>query len=75
MAKRVEDFVYNILVNVFNAKDTAPLAIEEILKAGSHDLGPKGKKIENAAEWTPEKIKAKAAALDGDKGPAGNFDD
>ncbi len=75
MAKRVEDFVYGILVSVFNAKDTAPLAIEAILKAGSYDLGPKGKKIENPADWTPAKIAEKAKLLDGDKGTAGNFDD
>jgi len=75
MAKRVEDFVYNILVSVFNAKDTAPLAVEAILKAGSYDLGPKGKKIENPADWTPAKITEKAKLLDGDKGAAGNFDD
>ena len=35
MEKAVEDFVYELLVNCFNAADTAPLAIEEILKAGS----------------------------------------
>ena len=75
MAKDVEDFVYNILVNVFNAKDTAPLAIDAILKAGSYDLGPKAKKSEDAAEWTPAKIAEKAAKLSTDKGPAGDFDD
>jgi fructose-bisphosphate aldolase, class II len=75
MAKGVEDFVYDILVNVFNAKDTAPLAIDAILKAGSYDLGPKGKRIENPAEWTPDKIKEQALKLAGDKGPGGNFDD
>jgi fructose-bisphosphate aldolase, class II len=75
MAKGVEDFVYDILVNVFNAQDTAPLAIDAILKAGSFDLGPKGRKIENAADWTPDKIKEKALKLAGDKGPGGNFDD
>jgi fructose-bisphosphate aldolase, class II len=75
MAKRVADFVYTMLVDVFNAKDTAPLAINAIIKAGSYDLGPKTERIEDQAQWTPEKIKARAAALDGDKGPAGNFDD
>jgi len=75
MATRVADFVYTILVDVFNAADTAPLAIETIIKAGSHDLGSKIKSIEDAAEWTPEKIKARAATLDGDKGPEGDFDD
>lgn len=75
MATRVADFVYTMLVDVFNAADTAPLAIEAIIKAGSHDLGPKIESIENAAEWTPEKITARAATLDGDKGPEGDFDD
>jgi fructose-bisphosphate aldolase class II len=32
MAKGIEDFVYDMLTNVFNAQDTAPLAIEAILK-------------------------------------------
>lgn len=75
MIKRVEDFVYAMLVNVFNAKDTAPLAIETILNAGSHDLGPKVGRLEDPAMWTGDKIAAKAALLDTDKGPHGDFDD
>lgn len=75
MCKDVEDFVYDLLVNVFHAQDTAPLAINAILKAGSYDLGPKAERIENPDEWTQEKIKERAAALDSDKGPEGNFDD
>jgi len=75
MAKRVEDFVYNMLVNVFNATDTADIAIQEILKAGSHDPGPKTERIEDKADWTPEKITEKAALIDSDKGPEGDFDD
>ena len=75
MAKRVADFVYTMLVDVFNARDTAPLAIDALIKAGSYDLGPKTTRIEDPAQWTPEKIKARAATLGGDKGPAGNFDD
>ncbi len=74
-AKAVEDFVYDLLVNVFGAKDTAPLAIEAILAAGSYDLGPKAGRIEDPADWTGDKLKAKAASLDADKGPKGNFDD
>ena len=50
--KRVEDFVYGLLTEVFNAENTAPLAIEAILKAGSHDLGPKAARTEDPAEWT-----------------------
>src|SRR5512136_3079660 len=41
MAKRVEDFAYKMMTEVFNARDTAPLALEAILKAGSFDVGPK----------------------------------
>ena len=75
MSKGVENFVYDLLVNVFNAKDTAPLAIKAILDAGSYNLGSKAKRIENPDEWTTEKIKKRAAALSSDKGPEGNFDD
>ena len=75
MSKRVEDFVYNMLVNVFSADGSADLAKEAILKAGSHDLGPKAEQIEDPAEWTKEKIIARAAELDSDKGPEGDFDD
>lgn len=75
MVLAVEEFVYGLLVDVFNAEDTAPLALEAILDAGSHDLGSKGTRIEDPAEWTREKMVARAAALGGDKGPAGNFDD
>lgn len=75
MTKRVEDFVYNLLVNVFNAQDTGPLAIEEILKAGSYNPGQKAEKIENPEDWTREKIIERAASINSDKGPAGDFDD
>ncbi len=75
MVKRVEDFAYGMMVDVLNARDTAPLAIEAILKAGSFDLGPKAGRIEDPAQWTPEKIAEQARNLTGEKGPAGNFDD
>ena len=75
MCKRVEDFVYTLLVDVFNAGDTAPLAIAAILKADSYDLGSKVDRIEDPAQWTEEKIRKRAAAIDSDKGPEGDFDD
>ncbi len=75
MVKRVEDFVYNMLVNVFNAENTASLAIEAILAAGSHDPGPKAEQIEDPDEWTPDKMVQRAAAIASDKGPEGDFDD
>ena len=75
MCKRVEDFVYRLLLDVFNAGDTAPLAIEAILQANSFDLGPKVDRLENPAEWTEEKIRQRAADIDTDKGPSGDFED
>jgi hypothetical protein len=75
MAKRVEDFVYNMLMNVFNAADTADIAIEQILDAGSHDPGSKAKRIEDPEEWSAAGIAEKAALIDSDKGPEGDFDD
>ena len=75
MCKRVEEFVYRLLVDVFNAGDTAPLAIEAILAANSYDLGAKTGRIEDPAQWSEEKIIARAAVIDSDKGPAGDFDD
>ena len=75
MIKRVEEFIYNMLVNVFNAKDTAPLAINAILEAGTYDPGPKASQIEDPDEWTSEKIVRRAATIVSDKGPKGDFDD
>ncbi|WP_456473418.1 class II fructose-bisphosphate aldolase [Desulfolithobacter sp.] len=75
MARRVEDFVYTMLVEVFNADDTARYAVETILEAGSFDPGPKTGRIESPEEWTEEKIREKAAQLSTDKGPEGDFDD
>lgn len=75
MVKGVEEFAYNMMTRVFNAADTAPLAVEAILKAGSHDLGPKAARIEDPAEWTEAMIREKAASITSDKGPAGHFDD
>jgi len=75
MCMRVEEFIYTMLVDVFSAGDSADIGKAEILKAGSHDLGPKVERIEDPADWTKEKIIARAAELDTDKGPEGNFDD
>ncbi|MFP3927932.1 MAG: class II fructose-bisphosphate aldolase [Desulfobacteraceae bacterium] len=75
MTEAVADFAYGLIVDVFNSRDTAPLAIEKILEAGSYDPGPKARRIEDPAEWTEEKIRERGAALVRDRGPAGNFDD
>ncbi len=75
MIKSVEDFVYNMLVNVFNAEDSASLAINAILEAGTYDPGAKANRIEDPDEWTPVKIVKRAASITSDKGPEGDFDD
>ena len=75
MIQAVEDFVYMLLSEVFNASDTAPLAVEAILEAGSHDLGPKAERLEEQSEWTEEKLRERARGLDKEEGPEGNFDD
>ncbi len=75
MMKGVEEFVYHLLVDVFNAQGTATLAREAILKAGSHEMGAKAEKIEDPGNWTREKIIERAKTLDVDKGPEGDFDD
>lgn len=75
MAARVADFVYTMLVDVFNAGDSARYALDAIIQAGSHDMGPKAQGLEPPEEWTEEKIRQRAASLGGDKGPQGNFED
>ena len=75
MEQRVESFVYNMLVNVFNAGDTADLAIETILEAENFDTGPKAQRIEDPSEWTPEKIIQRAEQIESNESPQGNFDD
>jgi fructose-bisphosphate aldolase class II len=75
MSKRVEEFIYNMLVNVFNAQDTAPIVISSILDSGTYDPGPKTKRLEDPVEWTTEQIVKKAKSIITDKGATGNFDD
>jgi fructose-bisphosphate aldolase class II len=75
MTKGVEDFVYDLLTNVFNAGDTAPFAFEAILSTGSYDMEPKAEKIEDSAEWTEENIRERALKISERKGSEGNFDD
>ncbi|MBW1820862.1 MAG: class II fructose-bisphosphate aldolase [Deltaproteobacteria bacterium] len=75
MTNRVENFIYNMLVNVLNTKDTAPLAIEAILEANAYDPGPKAKNIVDPVHWTEDKIIERAGLISSDKGPEGDFDD
>jgi len=75
MSKRVEEFIYKMLVNVLNAQDTAPIVISSILDSGTYYPGPKTKRLEDPVEWTQEKIVKKAKSIITDKGSKGNFDD
>ncbi|MBU0765642.1 MAG: class II fructose-bisphosphate aldolase [Bacteroidetes bacterium] len=75
MVKRVEDFCFNMMTNVFNATDSAPVVLGKILEKGSYDPGPKAARIENPADWTTEKITERAKSIDSNKGQEGNFDD
>lgn len=75
MTRAVEEFVYDLLTEVFNARDTAPLAIQAILEAGSYDLGPKATRLEDPSQWTEAKIRERAKTLDSDKGASGDFSD
>jgi fructose-bisphosphate aldolase class II len=75
MIERVKTFVANMLVNVFNAQDTAPLVIEAIHDCGGYDPGPNAQRKESPEDWTEAKIRKRAAAIDSDKGPEGDFDD
>jgi fructose-bisphosphate aldolase class II len=75
MAQGVEEFAYRMMTEVLNAGDTAPIGIDALLRAGSHDVGPKGDPLEDAASWTKEQIIERAKGIPAGKGAAGNFDD
>jgi len=75
MANGVEHFVYELLTDVFNARDTAQYALEVIAESGSYNPGHKAVKIEKKEEWTEARIREKALSLHPEKGPQGNFDD
>ncbi len=75
VVKGVAEFAYRMMTEVFNCQETAPLAIETILKAGSYDLGPKVTRIEDPEEWTESKIIDRASQLKRDRGPSGQFED
>lgn len=53
MENDVADFVYNLLVNVFNAENAADLALEIIAEAGSYVAPAKATQIEDPKTWNP----------------------
>ncbi len=75
MEARVEEFVFKLLTDVFNATDTADHGIAAICEADSYDLGSNCEVLEDPADWTEAALRERAAAIDSDKGPEGDFDD
>ena len=75
MTEGVASFVYSLITEVFNAGNAAPLATEAILEAGSYDLGPKGSRIEDPADWTEKRIRERGSNIERDLGPSGDFED
>ena len=75
MIRRVEEFVYHLITEVFNSTDTADIALELMATSGEAMPAPKATHIADASEWTPVKARERAILLDGDKGPEGDFDD
>ena len=71
----VSDFVYRLLTEVFNAKESADIALELILEKGSYDMGFKTTKKEDPADWTVEEIRKRASQFSSDHGKAGDYDD
>ena len=75
MSKRVENFAYGMMVNVFNSRDTASIVYDSIFEENSYDPGPKASRIESPDQWTDEMITVKSQEIKSDKGPSGDFDD
>ena len=75
MIERVEAFAYTMMTEVFNASDTATLAVEAILEADSYSPGFKAQRLDDPEAWTVEEIVRKASQITSDKGEQGDFDD
>jgi fructose-bisphosphate aldolase class II len=75
MVEAVEEFIYGLLTEVFNAAGTASLAVDAILDAGSYDLGLKAESTEDPSEWTRERALERAETLYKEESPEGDFDD
>ena len=75
MIKGVEEFVFTLLTDVFNATDTADEVKKLILETQSHFPGSRAQKIEKEEDWTRELIFEQASKIIVDKGPDGDFDD
>jgi len=63
MIKGVEDFAYNLIKNIFNSENTAPMVYEKIINTGSYTANSKAVRIEKQEDWTQEKIYSRASLL------------
>jgi len=64
-----------MMTNVLNTGNTANLAIDAVLEAGSFDAGTKAQRLDDPSDWTPGKIAERAAAGQQNPGAKGDFDD
>ena len=76
MVKAVEDFVVNLLENVFGAAGTADEALDVILEAKSGTIPTLHEVIEDKAKWTEAYIREQGERLDAQQDDVeGDFDD
>ncbi len=76
MAGDVEEFVANLLKNVFSADGTANYALDAILETKSQEINHFNKIIEDSNTWTDEYIKVEGKKLfEVQEVVEGNFDD
>lgn len=77
MENDVADFVYELLVNVFNAENTADLALEIIAEAESYIAPEKSVQIEDPETWNPADYGIEPGSHSANCGDShgGDFDD
>ena len=73
MENDVADFVYHLLVNVFNAENSADLALGIIAEANSYIAPDKAQQIEDPKTWNPADYGIEAGTHK--EKSEGNFDD
>lgn len=74
MVEGVREFAREMM-KLFGMADTGSLILDQMGSIGSVYPERKVARIEDKKDWTPEKIKEKAALIDSDKGPDGKFED
>lgn len=76
MSKGVEDFIANLLENVFYCKDSADLALDVILESESYQVKQTAAQIEDKKVWTEDYIRKEGKRIfEHQHEVEGNFDD